>query len=179
MGTSIDCFFARERKSDAGEIEAALRALSVERADDIRAIQTGGRFSTWDGEWWVHPVESSDGDPASIEGEGTAGFHIQICSRVVRFGSIERFRSIYDSDIAISLRRVITAVSLRLGTSSRIAVAAAGFGDTDRAGDVAYYGAASFDQVCEALEEVAGPPARTWSELAEDRHRWYLGESLP
>ena len=55
----------------------------------------------------------------------------------------------------------------------KLAVAAGGFGDTDRAGDLAMAGA-GFPEVCGSLAAIIGPPARSWEALEAGSGGWYL-----
>jgi len=71
------------------------------------------------------------------------------------------------------LRRVLCRTAVSLANPSKIAVAAAGFGETDAASDIAH-GGGSFDDVCAKLAEVVGPAAETWEQLSSGK-RWYLG----
>jgi hypothetical protein len=79
--------------------------------------------------------------------------------------------------IAPALRRLLYSMARRLGAAPRIALAAGGSGYTDRVTDLAYYEGASFEEVVTMLLEVAGSPSRTWDELAQGRHEWYLDEA--
>jgi hypothetical protein len=181
VGSHIDCFFARGAEQSPADLRTALDSLMTEHCEDVQILTERGRFSRGSGSWHLDLVRAAGGEPDFISGEGPAGFSIDVYCRVVRVGSAERFSALYDEGmgVALALRRTLCSVARRLGGSPRIAVAAGGYGDTDRAADLAYYEGGPFEEVVAMLEKVAGPPARTWDELARGEHKWYLGSTHP
>jgi hypothetical protein len=176
VGSSIYCFFARGSERNAAELRTTLDDLMAEHHEDVRVVRERGRFSEGGGGWHL-TQDRQGGEHDCLSGEGPAGFSIEVYRQVIRVGSAERFGAVYDvgSGVAPALRHILSSMARRLGASHQVAVAAAGYGDTDRAGDVAYYEGASFQAVVAMLVKVAGPPARSWDELAGGNHRWYLG----
>lgn len=181
MGTHIHGFFAREAASSPPALRAMLEDLTVERSEEIRILRDRGWFSRGGGDWLVDWDRPGGGEPESIFGEGPAGLGIDVYRRVVLVSSSERFCALHDEEIgvALPLRRLLCSMALRLGTSPRIAFAAGGMGDTDRAADLAYYEGGSFDAVCACLAEELGSPARIWGELGYEGRPWYLGTPEP
>ena len=78
-----------------------------------------------------------------------------------------------DLGIHLALRKVFEGVAAAFGARGRLAVAAGGFGDTDKAGEIAI-SAADFAQVCACLEAVIGTPARSWESLEAGTGAWFL-----
>jgi hypothetical protein len=99
---------------------------------------------------------------------------------VVEFTSLERFGAIErpDQGVHAALRRVFEAAASGFAAGGWLAVAAGGFGDTDRAGDLALAGA-GFAEVCKCLEAVIGPPARSRGALEAGLGGWYLAPQTP
>jgi len=152
------------------EVLRRLIAVFVGLAEDVRVIQTRGQFSSDCGDWRLNQRE--DG---AVEGEGPAGFSGRLYERVIQVTSVERFGAIEhtDSEVRWPLRRVFEGLARALGTGSELAVASGGYGDPDRANDLAIAGA-EFTEVCKCLEEVAGAPARSWEALeADGGYNWY------
>lgn len=176
MGSSIYCFFARGAERSAAGLRTALDDLMAEHHEDVRAVRERGRFSQGGGGWYL-TRDHQDGDPDCLSGEGPAGLSIAVYRQVILVGSAERFGAVYGGGLGIApaLRRILDSMARRLGATHQVALAAGGYGDTDRAADLAYYEGGSFQAVVAMLEEVAGPPARSWDELAGGDHRWYLG----
>lgn len=160
------------------DIQTAIDDLLAEHREDIRILRERGRFSQGDGSLHLALDRPGDGEPDYIWGEGPAGLMMDVYQRVILIRSMERFRALFDESLGVAsaLRRILGSTARRLCAAPRIAVAAGGFGITDRATDLAYYEGAPFEGVVAMLEEVAGPPARTWEELARDQYHWYLGE---
>jgi hypothetical protein len=106
-------------------------------------------------------------------GEGPAGLGVSIYRHVICLASIERFAALYDPSygIAAPLRRVLCSLAVALASPRQIAVASAGFGDTDAATDAAYEGG-SFNEVCAQLLRAAGASTSTWEALPD--LGWYL-----
>jgi hypothetical protein len=177
MGTSIECFFAHDQEWEPAALERRLNELCAAFAPEVEAIGKRGRFSSGGGGWYVVPGAADPGEPGYLLGEGPAGLDVYVYRRVFCLGSNERFGALYDESygIATALRRVICSFSESLARPSAIAVAAAGFGDTDGAGDVGHSGG-SFDDVCRELRRVAGDPTDDWSRLGEAG--WYLGPAV-
>ena len=177
MGTAIHCFFARGADQGMADLQTAIDGLMAEHREEIRHLRERGRFSQGEGSLHLALDRPGDGDPEYIWGEGPAGLMMDVYQRVIFLRSMERFRALFDESmgVALALRRILGSAARRLSAAPRIAVAAGGFGDTDRAVDLAYYEGAPFDGIVAMLEEVAGPPALTWDELARDQYRWYLG----
>lgn len=177
MGTSIDCFFAHDAHWEPSALERELNDLCTSLATEVEAVRTHGRFSRGgrDGKWYVVQGATEPVDPEYLTGEGSPGLSIDVYRRVVRLGSIERFGALYDGTfgIALPLRTLICSLARSLSRPSTIAVAAAGMGDTDKAGDVAYYGGGSFADVCRELRQIAGEPTDDWDRLGNAG--WYLG----
>jgi hypothetical protein len=170
LGTHIDGYFPRTVERCAETIRTRLSEVFAGMTGDLMAIRNGGRFSATSRDWYV-----VEGDERNIWGEGPSGFSINVYPRVVEFTCIERFGAIAGPEYGIpeALRRVFAAVAAGLGEGRPLAVAAGGFGDTDRAGDLACDGAA-FTEVCASLEAVIGPPARRWKDLEAGTGDWYL-----
>lgn len=156
IGTHIDAFFPHSVDPSPAGVRERLAAAFGDLKEDLDAIRERGRFSANCGEWWL-VVE--DG---IVNGEGPSGFSILVYPAVVEFTSMERFGAVEQPDLGIhlALRKVFEAVATTFGACGRLAVAAGGFGDTDKAGELAI-GGASFEQVCRCLEVVIGPPARS------------------
>ncbi|MCI0455925.1 MAG: hypothetical protein L0Z62_02960 [Gemmataceae bacterium] len=172
MGTHIDGYFPRVVERSAETVQARLTAVFADLADDLAVIRERGRFSSGGGGWWVAE------DEGRLFGEGPGGFSISVYPAVIEFTSVERFAAIDSPVLGIQepLRRVFAAVAARLGAGAALAVAAGGFGDTDRAGGLAAEGA-SFADVCRSLEAVIGPPARSWEALEAGVGLWYLSDA--
>ena len=170
MGTHIDSFFPRTAEQSLEAVRARLDRAFSGLGDDLAAIRDRGRFSQDQGDWFLW------NDEEAIEGEGPGGFCIRVYSQLVMLTSVERFGAIThpDQGIHLALRRVIEVVSEELGGHGLLAVAAGGFGDTDEAGDLALSGA-GFPEVCDCLQRVIGPPARSWEALQAGLGEWYLG----
>lgn len=172
MGTVTNGFFPHsvERLPEAirARLENALGGLS----DEMDAISNHGRFSAGEEGWsfWC--------EEGTVTGEGPCGFSISVYVGVVRLTSVERFGAIErpDQGIHVALRTAFETVAAAFGGSGLLAVAAGGFGDTDRADDIALAGG-KFADVCKCLEGAIGPPARSWSELEAGEGNWYL--SIP
>jgi hypothetical protein len=173
--------FARGVEACPDAVRRVLEDLSDELRHEIQAIAERGRFSKGCGAWRLERAWVPDGEPEYLTGEGPAGLSIDVYRRVVLVTCDERFHTLYDDSLglAIPLRSVLCSFALKLGASPRIAVAAGGFGDTDRANDLAYYKDGSFEEVCACLAEVIGPPAGTWAELAHGVRGWYSGPPHP
>lgn len=169
MGSHIDAFFphAVERSPEAvrAKLDAALSGLEA----DLALIRDLGRFSVGGGGW------SLWSDEGTVTGEGPSGFRIRVYPAVVELTSLERFGAVErpDQGIHAALRRVFEAVAAAFGGGDRLAVASGGYGDTDRAADLALAGA-GFAEVCVCLEAVAGSPARSWAVLEVGERGWYL-----
>jgi hypothetical protein len=180
VGTSIACFFAHDKHWEPAALERQLNDLCISRASEVELVRTGGRFSSGgrDGTWYVVQGATEAADPEYLTGEGSAGLSIDIYRRVVCLGSAERFGALYDKafGIALPFRELICSLAISLAHPSTIAVAAAGMGDTDRAGDVAYYDGGSFDDVCRELRQAVGDPADDWDRLGDAG--WYLGPPI-
>jgi hypothetical protein len=169
MGTHIDCFFPRTVDRSIDVLLARLLAVFGQLSNDLALIRERGRFSREKGEWRLVA------DGAKITGEGPSGFSISVYSRVIKFTSVERFSALEYPDLGIqeSLHRVFEAVAFSLGRNGELAVAAGGFGDTDKAHEIAAQGR-SFEEVCQTLEVEIGAPARNWEELESELGQWYL-----
>ena len=169
VGTHIDCFFPHAVERTLEAVRARLDAAVSKLGDELAAIRNRGRFSAA-GEGW-----SLWEDEGTITGEGPSGLSISVYPAVAEFTSVERFGAVErpDQGIHTALRRVFEAVAAGFGAGGRLAVAAGGFGDTDRAGDLALAGA-GFAEVCECLESAIGPPARSWEALEAGAGSWYL-----
>ena len=136
---------------------------------ELALIRDRGRFSSDDAGW------SLRSDEGTITGKGPFGLSISVYLNVVEFTSVERFGTVERPDLGIhmALRRVFEVIADEFGAGGRLAIAAGGFGDTDRAGDLALAGG-GFAEVCGCLEAVIGPPARSWAALEAGELRWYL-----
>jgi hypothetical protein len=178
MGTSIDCFFAHDSALDALQWQHRLNEASTSLASDLEFIRVQGRFSSSKGNWWVSAEEPNGGESLRFVGEGPAGFGISIYRNVICLTSNERMHALYDPSygVAVPLRRVLCSLAVALVSPHQIAVAAAGFGDTDAAEDIAY-GGGSFEEVCSQLAKSAGTPASTWEALSI--LAWFLGPARP
>ena len=163
------------------DLQTRIDGLLAERREDLQILGERGQFPRGGGRLTLEPAIVSDGDPDYLLGEGSAGFGLDVYQRVICFTSIERYFALYEESlgVAMALRRILGSAARLLSSATRIAVAAGGFGDTDAAHDLAYYQGATFDEVAAKLEEVAGPPARTWDELARRERTWYLGAAEP
>jgi hypothetical protein len=168
MGTHIDGFlpYATDRSLEA--VGKLLNAVFDGLQSDLALIRERGRFSKQTVNWWLTSDEST------LTGEGPCGFSIVVYPMVIAFTSVERFGAIEHPDLGIhtSLRRVFETTAMSFGANDRLAVAAGGFGDTDRAADIAA-GAGRFADVCGCLETVIGPPALTWDALETGAGNWY------
>jgi hypothetical protein len=171
MGTHIDAFFPHCIELSPVVVQEWLAALFGGLQDDLATIRERGRFSPGAGDWWI----VADGD--TLYGEGSSGFSIRVYSAVIEFTSVERFGALEYPDWGthVALRRVFEVVAAGFGGGGRLAVAAGGFGDTDRAGDVAFNGG-EFADVCRCLEAVIGAPARSWEALEAGSGAWYLSD---
>jgi hypothetical protein len=178
VGSSIYCFFTRGAEQSPADLQSALDRLMSEHREDVQVLMERGRFSAGGDRWHLDLDRPDGGKPESIFGEGPAGLSINVYCQVVLVHSAERFCALYDEGMGVgsALRRLLCTTARCLGASPRIAVAAGGYGETDRADDLAYYKGGPFEEVVAMLEEDAGPPARTWDELARGQHGWYLGE---
>jgi hypothetical protein len=175
----IDGFFPRTVQQDPDIVRQRLNELFTALHQDVAAIRAYGRFSQGLKDWFVCLVQSGPDRPMEIEGEGPYGFGINVYDRTVRFTSAERFGAIAYPEFGIAqpLRRVFRRVASALGTPGPFAVVSAGYGETDKACDRAYYQGATLEQVCECLEEINGPPVRSWEGLEAGQRAWYLGEA--
>ena len=170
MGTHIDGFFPYTVERSQEIVRLRLDAVFRDLTNEINAIRERGQFSSDSGGgWWLV------NDQNFINGEGPSGFCISVYPAVVQFTSVERFGAIEcpDTGIHTALRRVFEAVAAGFGSPGQLAVAAGGFGDTDKAGDLALSGA-GFIEVCACLEAVIGPPAWSWEGLQSGSGFWYL-----
>jgi hypothetical protein len=169
MGTHIDGFFPHTVERSLNAVRARLDAALSGLGQDLAAIRGRGRFSAGGGGWslWY--------DEGAVTGQGPNGLSISVYPAVAEFTSLERFGAIErpDQGVHAALRRVFEAVASEFGGGGRLAVAAGGFGDTDRAGDLALAGA-GFAEVCGCLEAVIGLPVRQWEALEVGLGGWYL-----
>jgi hypothetical protein len=175
IGTHIDAFFPHSVEPSPEAVRKRVVAAFGNLKEDLEAIRVQGRFSPCCGEWWL---VSEDG---IVSGEGPSGFFITVYPSVVEFTSVERFGAVEQPDLGIhfALRRVFEAVAFEFGARGRLAVVAGGFGDTDKAGQLAI-GGAGFAEVCGCLEVVIGAPARSWEALETGAGAWYLsGQAEP
>ncbi len=169
MGSHISVFFphAVERSPDAvgARLDLALSGLQA----DLALIRDRGRFSTGIGGWNLRFED------ATVTGAGPSGLSILVFPTVVELTSLERFGAVErpDQGIHTALRRIFEKLAAAFGAGGQLAVAAGGYGDTDRASDLARAGA-GFAEVCGCLQKVVGPPAPHWSVLELGLCRWYL-----
>jgi hypothetical protein len=177
MGTSIDCFFGHQTNWVLADLQRRLDDLCTALSQELDQIRAAGRFSNHGRLWRIWQPEPSE-DQELFGGEGPAGLGIWVYGRVICLTSSERFGALYDESYGLvaPLRRVLCSLAVSLSHPSAIAVAAAGFGDTDGANDVAANGG-SFEDVCGELSTKAGPPANAWRDLKEAS--WYLGPPDP
>jgi hypothetical protein len=171
MGTSIYCFFAHQAEWEPAALQQHLDALCAPLASDLDALRQYRRFSDDSGTWSIWPWDTTTG---CLAGDGPAGLGIYLYQRVVCLTSAARFSALYrDDGVAMPLRRLLCSLAVSFASARLIAVAAAGFGNTDRASDVAYYNNGSFDDVCRELHRAAGDPTDDWALLGDNC--WYLG----
>src|SRR5262249_26317189 len=103
------------------------------------------------------------------------GMWVAVHPAVVKLTSLERFGAVERPDLGIhtALRRLFQAVAAAFGAGGRLAVAAGGDGDTDRASDLAWTRAGVIE-VWGCLEAVIGSPARSGATLEGGSCGWYL-----
>lgn len=169
MGTSIKAYFPHGTEQSPEAVRERLAVALSDQQIALALIRERGRFSTHRGDWRLWVKESG-----SVCGEGPNGFLINVYSAVVEFTSLERFGAVAlaDQGVHVALRQVFQSVAAAF-SADRLAVAAGGYGDTDRASDLAAAGS-GFKELCESLERVVGPPARSWEALEAGAARWYL-----
>jgi hypothetical protein len=169
MGTHIDCFFPHTVERSPEAVRERLAAVFGGLKCEADLLRARGRFSAGGGDWWL-VVEG-----VGVTGEGPCGFSVSVHRAVAVFTSLERFGAVERPDQGThgALRRVFEAVAAAFGAGGRLAVAAGGFGATDRANDVAASGA-GFAEVCGCLEADICEPARSWEALERGEGGWYL-----
>jgi hypothetical protein len=177
VGSHIDSFFPRSVPQDPEIVLRRLNEVFGALQPEISAIRAWRRLSHESGDWWTVLVEAEPDQPMSVEGEGPCGFIIRVYAGTVCFTNCDKFGLIAypEYGIAQPLRHVFRSVASALGAPGPFAVASGGYGETDRACDLAYYEAAPFERVCDRLEEDNGPPVRSWEDLEAGRGTWYLG----
>jgi len=170
VGSHIDAYFPHSVERSPEAVGRRLAEAFGDRHDDLAIIRERGRFSSGRGDWWLFLDE--DG---TVRGEGPSGFLIAVYPCVAEFTSLERFGAVERAEQGIhgALRRVFEAVAAAFGAGGRLAVASGGYGDTDRARDLAAAGR-GFAEVCDCLPAVAGTPARSWEALEAGDAGWYL-----
>jgi hypothetical protein len=171
VGSHIEAYFPHTVARSPEAVRKRLAQVFGDRQDDLTVIRERGRFSSGSGDWRLAVDE--DG---TVRGEGPSGFLITVYPAVIEFTSLERFGAVErpEQGIHAALRRVFEGVAAAFGAGGRLAVAAGGYGDTDRARDLAAAGR-EFAEVCECLAHVAGVPARSWEALETGPAGWYLG----
>ena len=133
MGTHIDCFFPHTVERTLQVVRTRLDLVMGELGDDLAHIRDCGRFSKGREGWSLWEENDS-----TIQGEGPSGLSLSVNLKVAELTSVERFGAVQCSDQGLHavLRRVFEAAAAGFGGGGRLAVAAGGFGDTDRASDL-------------------------------------------
>jgi hypothetical protein len=170
VGSHIEVYFPHTVERASTAVRGRLANAFSDRQDDLALIQARGRFSADRADWRLFVDE--DG---TVLGEGPSGFQINVYPLVVEFTSSERFGAVErgEQGIQAALRRVFESVATAFGARGRLAVASGGYGDTDRARDLAVAGH-GFKEVCACLVSIAGDPARSWEALEAGAGGWYL-----
>jgi hypothetical protein len=153
-------------------VRERLSKVFSDRQDDLALIQIKGRFSAERGDWRLLVEENG-----TVFGDGPCGFQIMAHRAVIEFTSLERFGAVERAEQGIhaALRRVFEGVAAEFGAGGQLAVISGGYGETDRARDLAAAGQ-GFKEVCECLNSVAGDPARSWEALENGAGGWYLAD---
>jgi hypothetical protein len=171
VGSHIEAYFPHAAEQSPDAVRERLAVALCDLQDTLALIRERGRFSSGCGDWllWVD-------EAGNVHGKGPNGFLITVYPAVVEFTSLERSGAVERADqgIHLALRRVFESVAAAFGAGGRLAVASGGYGDTDRARDLAAAGR-GFKEVCDCLASVAGAPARSWEALEAGPAAWYLG----
>jgi hypothetical protein len=181
MGTSIVVLFTRDLSLPIDAFSTRLSRAFDELASELAKVKQHAWYSCEPGSWDVIFVPEHGGEPPYLTTEGPYGFSVDIYDNVVCLGSAERFEHLRspDSPVATPLQRVIHSVVTYLSPYRTVfATVAGGMGDSDRPVDLAYYNAATFNDVCNCLRQTLGEPATSWYGLNQDGVCWGLVDAV-
>jgi len=168
MGTSIECFIPKEKDYSTKEIQKKFKTLYEDLSAEFLQIEINGQFIRETSGNWRIQIVTSENEPEYILGEGD-GFELRIYKNVVILSCIERIGSFYreDQNISSSLYRIFSAFAKEFRDSNLMLIASGGVGDTDHIGDMAYYGNADFEELCQKMRELHGEPTKELKQLSE------------
>lgn len=176
MGTTIVCVIPKDKQYPIDKLKKKLEHIFNNKCKaEYLYIKKNGRFTKDENVcWWIRLIPSNEYNPEYITGEGSS-FSIDIYKKVMFISCIERFSSLYldgEHNLREELYKIFSKISDAFGLSDKMLLAAGGFGETDIISDTAYYENADFDQICETMIRLNGPPATNLDQLTE--RCWYL-----